>query len=100
MVLWSYVWSISIYPSATTSALTTDQCPRCAVENNKLTVFTCCLQHKDVLGPGAGAGAGCGDDQVMTQKVEEPLNLNFLEFFISAGLRKGGVDVDKSVPSP
>ena len=36
--------------SATTSALTTDQCPCGAVENNKLTVFTCCLQHKDVLG--------------------------------------------------
>ena len=51
-------------------------------------------------GAGAGAGAGCGDDQVMTQKeAEEPLNLNFLEYFISAGLRKEGGDMWTN-PSP
>ena len=97
MVLWFYVLSISIYPSAATSALTTDQCPRCAAENNQLTVAVSNTKPR-CGGPGAGAGAGCGDDQVMIQKeAEEPLNLNFLNFFISAGLRKGGVD--KSVPS-
>ena len=83
---------------AATSALTTDQCPRCAVENNQLTVAVSNTKPRCAgPGAGAGAGAGCGDDQVMIQKeAEEPLNLNFLKFFISAGLRKGGVD--KSVP--
>ena len=96
MVLCFYVLSISIQPSAATSALTTDQCPRCAAENNQLTVA---VSNTKPRCAGPGAGAGCGDDQVMIQKeAEEPLNLNFLKFFISAGLRKGGVD--KSVPSP
>ena len=59
MILWFYVLSISIYPSAATSALTTDQCPRCAAENNKLTVAVSNTKPR-CGGPGAGAGAGAG----------------------------------------
>ena len=51
-------------------------------------------------GAGAGAGAGCGDDQVMIQKeAEEPLNLNFLKFFISAVLPDSGKE-EWTNPSP